>query len=366
MTVNLKSVRSTVLEIIHGRKDLNTSEEVLDYRLDILPVLAEYLSADWPIENLERCERLLKAVLQANLREGVSGDVAREVAEFQKNIGFLFKYKSYSIKCASPLGYSVFLQNPNEGFSFQRHVSHKTEVFHIIKVYPGGFVFLCSFDDWIRCYDKESFTLWLEGSPDERYERFKFEPGPGDIFTVDQLNVVHTVVGCILEEFATVSTDMVDRLHDQNAGKQIPSHFNRDFTREKLQTFRTPSVSRHVSILTQERRIGEVEPQEIKGGQLIPISRSTITASRYIIEPMQAGDLQYDSKHAASLYITEGCGRIIIGDYKEAHQITPPTITVSAGDLVLIPAGIYYGFVNEGASPLKLSEHKISLDVAFV
>jgi mannose-6-phosphate isomerase-like protein (cupin superfamily) len=366
MTAHLKkSVEGVILDVVHGRRDLAGCEGLINSNLDVLMVLDEYLAADWPIEKLERCESLLKAVLYANLKGGVSGEVARQVALFQKSVGFLFKYKSYSIKCASPLGYSVFLQNPGEGFSFQQHISHKTEVFHIIKVHPGGYVFICSFDDWRRCYDKNSFARWLGGSPDERYDRFKFEARPGDVFTVDRLNVVHSVVGCVLEEFATISTDMVDRLHDQNAGKQIPPHFNRRFAREKLQSFCTPPSSRHVGMLTPERRIREIEPVEIKGGQEIPISSGTINTSRYVMRPSEMGEVKRDDGHAASLHITEGVGRVVIGDHYEVRQTTPPSIPVGACDLLFIPPGISYAFVNEGASPMKLSEHKIPLDVAF-
>lgn len=366
MTAYLKkSIASTILDVIHGRRDFAGCEGLINSDLDVLLVLDEYLSADWPIEKLERCEALLKAVLHANLRGPVSGETARRVALFQKGVGFLFKYKSYSVKCASPLGYSVFLQNPGEGFSFQQHISHKTEVFHIIKAHPGGYVFICSFDDWSRCYDRDSFGSWLEGAPDERYDRFKFEPRPGDVFTVDRLNVVHSVVGCVLEEFATVSTDMVDRLHDQNAAKRIPPHFNRDFARGELRAFRTPPVSRHVGMLDSRRRVREIEPVEVEGGQAVPISSGTITATRYVIRPSGVGGLRRDDGHAASLHITEGAGRIIIGDHSEVRRMTPPSIPVGACDLLLIPPGAYYAFVNEGAAPLKLSEHKIPLHVAF-
>src|SRR5215510_1718963 len=154
--------------------------------LDALPALGRHLTADAPIEVAERYEAVLKSILLEQLAGGVPGSTARRVARFQQEIGFLFKYKSYAVKCATPLGYSVFFQRPGEGFSFQRHVTRKTEVFHILEVLPGGSV--------------------------PRYDAFRFDVRPGDVFVIDQLNVVHTVIGCVLEEFATVSTDMVDRL----------------------------------------------------------------------------------------------------------------------------------------------------------
>jgi mannose-6-phosphate isomerase-like protein (cupin superfamily) len=361
-----KRLEAIVLDILHGRKEYTAYDGVGDPSLEVLPVLAKYLSCDLPIEALERCEVILKAALYSKLSRAVSGETARQVAQFQKSIGFLLKYKSYSIKCASPLGYSVFLQNQGEGFSFQQHISHKTEVFHILDVQSGGFVFLCDYEDWLRYYDKDSFTRWLRGEADERYDQFKFEPRPGDIFTIDKLGVVHSVVGCILEEFATVSTDMVDRLHDQNAQKSIPSHFNRQFAHERLRSLCPPLTSRHVTDFSQSQPITEIAPVKMLGGQIIPLSRSSIRASRYIVYPSELSDFQYDSVRATSLHVTQGAGQVIIGDNSEVNRLTPPTILVSHGDLLLIPAGVYYAFVSEAGIPLNVSEHKIALDVAFI
>ena len=197
-----------------------------------LPVLVEFLHEDLPIERTERLEALVKLVLRETLNGPISGEEARSIARFQKELGFVLKYKSYAIKASAPLGYSIFLQKDGEGFSFQRHVEHKLEVFHILSVKPGGYVFLCDFEDWKRSYTKDSFERWLAGENNPAYDRYKFVPAPGDVFVISTLGVVHTVVGCVLEEFATVSTDMVDRLHDQNAGKKIPADFTRAFAED--------------------------------------------------------------------------------------------------------------------------------------
>lgn len=362
---NTRNIHNVILDIAHGREEL-AIQDSLELDLSILPLLSEHLSKDLPIETLERFETILKAVLRAGLRGKVSGKTARTVAEFQKEIGLLCKYKSYAIKCASPLGYSIFLQNTGEGFSFQRHVTHKTEVFHIVEVKPGGYVFICDFKDWQECYEPDSFAVWLAGGADDRYERFRYHPEPGDLFTINELGVVHTVVGCILEEFATVSTDMVERLHDQNKGSAIPLHFNRSFVKEELAHLSLPLESRIVTNSPDGVRIEQVSPQEIPGGWMTPLARTAIVASRYVIEPDQATTLLIDHELAASLYIAEGTGRVIIADDNEAARMTPPSVAVAAGNLLMIPAGVHYGFVNETSRPLKLSEQKISLDVAFV
>ena len=78
---------------------------------------------------------------------------ARKLASLMKDIGLFFKYKPYAVKASHPLGYSIFLQRPLEGFSFQNHLEHKTEVFHILEVMPGGFVFLCKYEDWQKHYE---------------------------------------------------------------------------------------------------------------------------------------------------------------------------------------------------------------------
>jgi hypothetical protein len=361
-----RNIEDALLDMAYGREEL-TIDDSFSLHPDLLPLLAKHLSTDLPIETLERFETILKAVLHAGLRGRVSGELAREVAGLQQKIGLLFKYKSYAIKCASPLGYSIFLQNAGQGFSFQRHVTHKTEVFHILDVQPGGYVFICDFKDWEQCFDQDSFASWLEGCADERYDRFRYQPQPGDVFTIKELGVVHTVIGCVLEEFATVSTDMVERLHDQNDRKAIPEHFNRRYVQERLSQISLPETSRTVNNCAPDApQITEIPAEEIRGGHMTPLARTAVIASRYVIEAREASELFLDAEQAASLYVAEGAGRVIIADELEARRTSPPSLEVSAGDLLMIPAGIHYGFVNEGATPLKLSEQRISLDVAFL
>jgi hypothetical protein len=209
--------------------------------------LAEQLRADSPIAVLEQVERRLKEMLTSELSARPDGARMRALASFQKDLGFLLKYKSYAVKAASPLGYSVFLQRPGEGFSFQQHVTHKTEIFYILDVPPGGYVFLCDFAEWREIFRRETLVAWLNGAADARYDRFRFVPEPGDVVVIDKLNVVHTVVGCTLAEFATVSTDMVDRLYDQNEGVPVPADFSRAFAEARLARLAWPRESSRVT-----------------------------------------------------------------------------------------------------------------------
>jgi hypothetical protein len=73
-----------------------------------------------------------------------------------------------------------------------------------------------------------------------------------------------------------------------------------------------------------------------------------------------------DDGCASSVYVTRGKGQLIVGNKEEVSRLTPPSIPVVAGDLILIPNGIYYGFACESSIPLELSEQKIPFEVAFI
>lgn len=367
-TGNIQKIRTEIERFGYDDSNAINQNILLAHGVDSLNILVDYMLQDLPIETVEKFERLFKDVLKGILNGTYSSDTAREVVLVQKRLGFLLKYKSYAVKASSPLGYSIFLQERGEGFSFQQHITHKTEVFHILEVHEGGYVFLCEYEDWHKHYEKKSFAQWLAGKPDERYEQFRIYPKPGDVFAVNKLAIVHTVIGCVLEEYATVSVDMVDRLFDQNAGKEIPSFFNRDYTRKMLKTIKFPGSSRHVNIDAAPRQESKTEimPISIPGGIKVPLSEGSIFASRYAFEPGKTGEQMKDDQCASSIYVTRGKGELIVGNKEEVNRLTPPSIPVSAGDLLLIPNGTYYGFVCEGSIPLELSEQKIPFDVAFV
>ena len=327
--------------------------------LDALPALSRYLTADAPIELAERYEAVLKSILLGQLAGGVPGPTARRVARFQQEIGFLFKYKSYAVKCATPLGYSIFFQRPGEGFSFQRHVTRKTEVFHILDVMPGGYAFLSSYEEWAAVYEPAAFAAWLAGTPDARYDRFRFDVRAGDVFVIDQLNVVHTVIGCVLEEFATVSTDMVDRLHDQNAGRPMPPEFDRRWSQERLHELTYPGTARRLTPAPIP-----IQPKPIQGGRRLALADSFVVASRYLVDAGRTTDVQHDEERAAILHVTAGRGRIVVADEAEAALPNPPSLPAGKADVLLIPPGTRYAFVNEGVERFDVSEHRITLEAA--
>lgn len=339
------------------------ASQIIERGLQSLPVLGEFLRRDMPIEQTELLEALLKAILLTAMSRPVSGPDARQIAQFQKDLGFILKYKSYAIKAASPVGYSIFLQNEGEGFSFQRHIVHKLEVFHILSVKPGGYVFFCDFADWKEVYEKSAFERWLNGEPNPRYDRYRFVPDPGDIFIISELGVVHTVIGCVLEEYATVSTDMVDRLHDQNIGKKIPPNFNRVSADPILRSIQPPAQNRLVKALGR-RQFERIPPTPVRGGERTVLCDSFVTAARSVIEPGRETVLAHDEQRAVLLRMS-GRGSVVVADSSECVQ-APPRLPFDQGDLFLIPPGIRYAVRNEGDGYLAYSEHCIAPEVAFI
>jgi mannose-6-phosphate isomerase-like protein (cupin superfamily) len=329
--------------------------------------LADALRADSPIAILERAERQLKQVLARELAAPALGPHIRSLAAFQQSVGFLLKYKSYAVKAASPLGYSIFLQQPGEGFSFQQHVTHKTEIFYILDVPPGGFVFLCDFTDWQRIYRRDTFLAWLNGAADERYERFRFVPRPGDVIVIDRLNVVHSVVGCVLAEFATVSTDMVDRLHDQNEGRRIPAEFTRAFSESRIRQLAWPAASNYVTLGSSGWSRTEIPSHPITGGRKTTLGDDErFSAALIRIDPGGRSETVSSPDRAISVHVAGGTGQLLLGTADELRGGSPPALPARAGDLFLVAPHAHYAFVNEGRDPLVVAEHRISPAVAFV
>jgi hypothetical protein len=166
-------------------------------------------------------------------------------------------------------------------------VNTKTEHFHFLSVPQGrNFAYLCESDEWKKFYESEKFTRWLAGEPNPAFERYCYLPQPGDILSVDRPGVVHTALGCVLEEYANVSTDMVDRLHDQNKGKTIPQKFNRPYFLKQLDAVKYPQDSRRV-LRTEKGFAVQPLPWTSMGDakRLLVASTQTYTAERLFLPP---------------------------------------------------------------------------------
>lgn len=356
-----KRLQDLIIDISEGQKPALSLKGNYDDPFVALALAERHAATDADIVKAERIESIIKLLINDILSKPVSGDTGRRLASFQQRLGFLFKYKSYTIKCSTLLGYSIFFHNPSEGFSFQRHISHKTEAFHILEVKEGGYVFICEYDDWQKIYDKESFAAWLSGEHNERYDQYKYEPEPGDFIVIDKLGTVHSVIGCVLEEYATISTDMVDRLHDQNEGKRMPSHFAREYALQQLRTATVPNRARHVALENGSKNATgvEIEPQKIRGGLRTVLLDSFLTASLYAVDPRSQTEFFRNDSQAAVMFVSAGSGYLLLGDRSETLSMSPPAIPVSRGETVLVAPGLNYAFSNEGSEPLKISEQRI-------
>ncbi len=354
------SVRTEVEDLLDPQAPATVAQSVRRAGIRALPAIREILMRDLAIHDLERVEAMLKLVLHDIMRHPVDATVGRELALFQQHLGFLFKYKPYGLKASTPFGYSLFLLNQGEGFSFQRHVTRKTELFHVLDVKPGGYVFLCDYRQWQRSFTRERFARWLADQPDAIFDGFRFFPQAGDAYPIDRLNVVHAAIGCVLEEFATVSIDMVDRLFDQNADRTDPPRVGRATLDEELRHLNFPQRSYIV------RRGSRTACPVIRSGQVQTqvLFKGDFRASHLSIPPWGASAPTRDQRRATTIHIAAGGGRLAIGTLKELSATSPPSIPMTQGDVLMVAPGLSYFYVNGESSALRASEHGIEVELA--
>lgn len=319
------------------------------------------------LEATERLESLLKHVLAESLKAEISGCDAREICTLLCQLGLLFKYKPYAVKAASPFGYSIFLQYPNQGFSFQNHLEHKTEVFHILEVLPGGYVFLCRYSDWQKHYEPNEFRKWLNGKSHPFFDKCRFFPQPGDTFVISELGVVHTVIGCILEEFATISTDMVQRLYDQNDRDSVATPA-RNHVLSELAKLQVPKEPRLINLLDNTEAFATtIEPTLESFGRRAVLTDSFVRASHYWVKPEHACPIDVDPHRVTVIRVFTGQCEVYLFDHHEygRNQQVPP-INASQGDIIVIPKQIYFQIQNAGNCELVCSEHRIRSEIALI
>lgn len=335
--------------------------------LEALPALAAALARDQPIDELEREEERLKEVLRGLLARGGEGGVARALARFQRDLGLLLKYKSYAVKASSPLGYSVFLQAPGEGFSFQRHRTHKTEIFHVLEPSAEASVFLCEHADWVASFEPGRFASWLTGRADDVLERFRFRPEAGDVIVIDTVGVVHSVLGCVLEEYAAISTDMVDRLFDQNEGRAIPPGFARTPALARLRQLAAPMPRRRVWLDGGRLREQPIVPLETDFGWIVPLGETAGFEARHLrLEGGRETGLFESGERAVSLFLLAGAGDLRVGSAAEGDLERVPALPLEQGDAVMIPPDARYRLSNGGAAEMVVAEHRIAPEVALI
>lgn len=329
----------------------NQTVEGLAQLDDLLP----HLAADAPIGVVEQHEETLKRILGAAFERGVTDDDGRRIAAFQRDVGLIMKYKPYAIKASTPLGYSIFLQEPAQGFSFQKHSVRKVEAFHILEANDQSFVFLCSWAEWQRVYEPERFQRWLEGAPDDAYERFRIRPTVGDVFLITDRDTVHTVIGCQIEEYASVSVDVVHRLHDQNRSAPMPAKFTRAFALERLETLAEPRSHRDIDVRGHATPITSTPAGP--GVERVALVRCPeLQATIWRLAPgARTESLAVGVERAVQIYVSRGTASISIGDASD----TAPVIVKRTGTTLVAP-GLTFSISNDTSEPVAVSMHDVA------
>ena len=318
-------------------------------QIEMLRKLSVVLQQDMLIADLEFLEAKYKFMIRKLVAQ-FTGDasVAFEIARIQKKMGLLCKYKSYGVKACTPLGYAIFLLNPGEGFSFQNHLDFKIELFHILEVIDQGYVYISSQAKWNRIYDENKFRRWFVGEHFPEYNAGKIFVCPGDVIKINQTGIVHTAIGCVLEEFANVSTDMVERLFDQNKGKSIPSYFSRMSVYEKISQLDFPISMQEVSHTGNHKR-KTIKFCKTKYGRVFSFQKSReLTAERHTIDAHRTMLLAGDGCYL-SLFVTNGEGKLTIKNLSEKILI------VAKGESVLLIPGVSWELENTLDFPLEFS-----------
>lgn len=182
----------------------------------LLAEVRRFLALPRPYQEVEDLEASLLDLWRDVLSGAVSDLAELEAgALFFSRVGFLHKYKVYGVKVALPFGYSLFDLAEGRGFSFQVHEQPKLEGFHVLRPKGGALLYVADLDEWER--DGRPWAVrWFDGRTDGPLPAGALVPRSGDVAAVSETNVVHTVLGCVLEEYASCSVDSVVRLHDQN------------------------------------------------------------------------------------------------------------------------------------------------------
>jgi hypothetical protein len=329
---------------------------------DALSEIGETVVGDLDFERVEAVELILKRHLKELSLGTISGADARFVASWYQQIGFVLKYKPYGIKCATPFGYSIFFLEPNQGFSFQRHLVHKTEVFHILQPLEGARVFFSTSEEWDSIYERTEFDRWLRGKPITSFERFARRPSPGDVYHINDLGIVHSALGCVLEEFATASIDLVDRLHDQNGSRTGIPTSPRDEVLRKIRSL--PDVSPSKAWWPSRNNAESLAVGQVDGHSVVRISTSgPIVAERYTLQPNKSLVFLPDARCVRILMFVNGvCETVLRGADEASGGKTQPSMLFNRGDvLVVLPTATA---VLTAPQTVSISSHLIDVGIA--
>jgi hypothetical protein len=323
--------------------------------------LVASLGRDQSIASAESTEDQLKRHVRRLISSGPGSAGYSIAATALADVGLIPKFKSYAIKAANPTGYSIFLQNPGKGFSFQLHPVPKFELFHILATRGFSRVFKMPHALWEEVFEPARIEAWIAGKEDPELDAYAVEPRPGDLFTVESVTDVHTVLGCLVEEFATNSTDLVLRLHDQNAGLQIPTNFSRSQMEEELEALPDVSPSRFWFLSDRGWANQEVQPRYTPGASHWEVQCGPLTAGWLHLEPEKSTQLSCPDGHLLFARIFAGSARI---RFRERRDAPGQGVEYHAGACFVLLPGESAVIEAKGTRELQLSLHRAPVDLA--
>jgi mannose-6-phosphate isomerase-like protein (cupin superfamily) len=302
-----------------------------------------------PIAEVEGIEAWIKKSWKHIGVETLDERARARFAEFFLRLGFLPKYKSYGVKYAAPFGYTLFDLEDGGGFSIQLHETAKIEAFHILGVRPQAFVLLCTPAEWEKD-GSEMVDLWNAGRPEA--SKLAYHPEAGDVAVVEDLSTVHTVVGCLVEEFATSSYDVVSRLYDQNLGREVllpVAHRS------------VAAVLRDATMLQPRRRVrrlGQWESTQIPPGsaEITTLPDLGLVARHVVLS--DSGSVAETVGSASVLTVFVLAGRVEL-------DVDGARFEMRAGDVTALAPGSEYKLVGSAHEECRVSLCDVASDFAF-
>lgn len=305
-----------------------------------------YLDVPRPYREVEELESELLAMWKPVLA-GWSDEVSEleECCLFFSHLGFLHKYKVYGVKIALPFGYSLFDLADGAGFSFQVHEQPKLEGFHVLRTKNSSLLFICDRDEWEA--EGRSWAVRRFGDGDcGVLPAGALVPLEGDVAAVSETNIVHTVLGCVLEEYASCSVDSVVRLHDQNDRSDPVLPKRHPSTAALVASGSTGLPRRHLS----RDRTGWATRIPTSSGEILSTPRAN--GWRALIDP------------ATPFVVGPGpevTSVVVVSGWLQAS--TPHTMFVrEPGDVVIIPPGLRVTLRAETLT--TVSVHSVPAQVA--
>ncbi|WP_392544395.1 hypothetical protein [Oryzobacter telluris] len=308
--------------------------------------VVEHLSRPRPYREVEDAE----AELLASWRDVLSGqcgdlDELEAFSHFFSRLGFLFKYKVYGVKVALPFGYSLFDLVDGEGFSFQVHEEPKLEGFHVLAPRSRSLLYVADRAEW-EAEGRAWATTASWERRGERVPRGALVPMAGDVAAVRETGVVHTVLGCVLEEYASCSVDSVVRLHDQNVRTDVRLPSAHPSVPRLLAAGSTGLPRRHLVRSTSGwARTTPAHPGEV-------IDTGHVRGWREVLAPgatlcLPAG------QHVTSVVVVRG---------RACASVSRSLTTRRAGEVVVVPPGL--ALTVEAEIPTTLSVHQVPTHLA--